>query len=471
MTDTNRECNRTCRRLLLSVALACLPPAAASAAIFAVNSTADEPDFTIDGVCETAAGNGVCTLRAAFSESQAESFDDTILLPEGDFVLDSSLGGILASDGALTIRGVGLRHSVIRAGAVSPSLASFIQHLNSLTLQRLTVKDFPGTAIRSSGPLFVFDSSFEFNGSSGYEGGSIHSAALLSIFNTAFVGGFAAKGGAIYHDRLEFWCTRCTFEGAVAESYGGAIYLGDLATTSVIDASLFAGNSTPGLGGAIHYYFTSASGSSLRIVNSTFHGNQAGSLGGAICALTTGMVILNSTITDNTADSNLDGYGTGGGVFSNPSDNLIYNSILSGNMASITIEPGGNVWAWPQDCAGSFLSNGYNIVRNVFTGCAPGDLSCCTFTGGAPSTADPLLDSLTYNGGLTRTRALVPGSPAIGGARPDGCADGQGGFLSTDQRGASRPQFGCDLGAFEYGSLVFADGFELWNWKWSLVAP
>ena len=35
------------------------------AATFTVNSTADAVDATRDGVCETAAGNGVCTLRAA----------------------------------------------------------------------------------------------------------------------------------------------------------------------------------------------------------------------------------------------------------------------------------------------------------------------------------------------------------------------------------------------------------------------
>ena len=462
----------TALRWWLSLMVAgCLLPAAAPAATFVVNSTLDEPDFTADGICETSPGNGLCTLRAAFDEAQSQADDDTVLLPPGEFVLASPLGGILASDGSLSISGAGARLTVIRGNLLSPSIASFVIHLDTLYLNALTIADFPGTAIRSSGPLFAFDCSFENNGSSGYEGGSIHSAELLSIFNTAFSGGLAAKGGGIFHDRGGFWCTRCIFEGNVAENQGGAIYLGDLATTSVIDASLFADNSTPGLGGAIHYYFTSTSGSSLRIVNSTFQGNQAGSLGGAISALTTGMVILNSTITDNTADSNLDGYGTGGGVFSNPSDNLIYNSILSGNMASITIEPGGNVWAWPQDCAGSFLSNGYNIVRNVFTGCVAGDLSCCTFTGGAPSTADPLLESLTYNGGLTRTRALVPGSPAIGGARPDGCADGQGGILITDQRGAPRPQFGCDLGAFERGALIFDDDFDLWEWKWSAVVP
>ena len=39
--------------------------------VFVVNDNDDEPDFAADGVCETAPGNGVCTLRAAINEVNA----------------------------------------------------------------------------------------------------------------------------------------------------------------------------------------------------------------------------------------------------------------------------------------------------------------------------------------------------------------------------------------------------------------
>ena len=56
--------------------------------------------------------------------------------------------------------------------------------------------------------------------------------------------------------------------------------------------------------------------------------------------------------------------------------------------------------------------------------------------------ADPLLDSLGFNGGATQTHALGPGSPAIDSGAP-GCP-------VVDQRGVSRPQGpSCDIGAFE----------------------
>jgi hypothetical protein len=52
--------------------------------------------------------------------------------------------------------------------------------------------------------------------------------------------------------------------------------------------------------------------------------------------------------------------------------------------------------------------------------------------------------------------ALLTGSPAIDAGNPNGCADGNGNLLKTDQRGMPRPDLedtlGCDMGAYEsYG--------------------
>src|SRR5437588_3477778 len=47
--------------------------------IFVVNSTGDGDDaFPGDGQCETAVGNGVCTLRAAIEEANAHAGNDGI---------------------------------------------------------------------------------------------------------------------------------------------------------------------------------------------------------------------------------------------------------------------------------------------------------------------------------------------------------------------------------------------------------
>jgi hypothetical protein len=53
----------------------------------------------------------------------------------------------------------------------------------------------------------------------------------------------------------------------------------------------------------------------------------------------------------------------------------------------------------------------------------------------------------------TPTMALRPGSPAGDVGNPAGCTDGHDQLLSTDQRGAPRPDLedsgGCDIGARE----------------------
>jgi hypothetical protein len=83
------------------------------------------------------------------------------------------------------------------------------------------------------------------------------------------------------------------------------------------------------------------------------------------------------------------------------------------------------------------------------------DLSGLYRDGEGNLNADPLLESLWFNGGFTMTHALGEGSPAIDAGDPLS-------FPDTDQRGFPRPIDGdgdddavCDMGAYEYVPLVF----------------
>lgn len=76
---------------------------------------------------------------------------------------------------------------------------------------------------------------------------------------------------------------------------------------------------------------------------------------------------------------------------------------------------------------GSFVGAGFNLVENT-TGAAIGG------TGNIFGVA-PLLAPLSFNGGATRTHALLNGSPAIDAGDPTT-------FPATDQRGVTRPQDG-----------------------------
>lgn len=78
----------------------------------------------------------------------------------------------------------------------------------------------------------------------------------------------------------------------------------------------------------------------------------------------------------------------------------------------------------------------------------------CNFNNtGDLNNTDPLLGTLGNYGGPTQTIPLLSGSPAIDSGNPNGCTDGLGHLLKTDQRGKPRYDAedtrGCDMGAFE----------------------
>ncbi len=106
------------KRFLLAIALFCSMlfymgleaeiGAALPMATFTVNNNGDGNDATPgDGVCETATGNGICTLRAAIHETNALSGADTIHFESAISVImpNSTLPSLFDLSGGTTIRG------------------------------------------------------------------------------------------------------------------------------------------------------------------------------------------------------------------------------------------------------------------------------------------------------------------------------------------------------------------------------
>jgi len=100
-----------------------------------------------------------------------------------------------------------------------------------------------------------------------------------------------------------------------------------------------------------------------------------------------------------------------------------------------------------RNCYETITDAGYNIS----------DDDSCAFTAiGSRNSTDPKLDTagLKNNGGLTKTIALLPGSPAIDAIPVAHCTDQASPphRITTDQRGFPRPDAGetnCDIGAYE----------------------
>jgi hypothetical protein len=200
----------------------------------------------------------------------------------------------------------------------------------------------------------------------------------------------------------------------------GAGLLNNDATVKVRNTT-FSNNSASQGGGIFNNSFGT---STLTVTNSTFSNNSGEFGGGGIYNVGT-LEVTNSTFSENSAEGNS---AEGGGIFNRGSTAKLRNTIVANSTS------GGN-------CGGTITDGGYNLD----------DGTSCGFTeqqDSLPST-DPLLaDQLAFNGGPTKTIALLKGSPAINAIPKgeNGCAT----EIKTDQRGVSRPQgSGCDIGAFE----------------------
>lgn len=417
----------------LTLAFALSGPA--GAVDFQVNSALDQIDDDVaDGLCHTAAGT--CTLRAAVMQANRISgAGANIYLPAGTYTLTRPAAGANGDDNGdlnlttpasgnpvLQLIGAGAEATVIdanqldRAVRIDPGRTA---NLSDLTLRNgLAVAD-SGGALKSRGVstltrVTIRDNQAEIYGGGIYFSGGAGIAALSIVESTIVDNGAGSGGGLRASGRVTL--ERSTFSGNSAE-YGGGLQV--------------------------------VLGGDISMINSTISSNRARFDGGGVEM--EGATIVNvysSTIAFNQADSDFDDIGDAGGIANQGGTLNLRNSLLAANYVTTQLNP--------DDCTGTLGSYG----RNLF-----GDVAGCNVVIGSGSwdfLNDPgYILPLAYNGGPTRTHALYPGSNAIAGGDPvDGC-QGPTGLLVTDQRGAPR-YFGnfCDIGAFEFGSWIFLDGFE-----------
>jgi CSLREA domain-containing protein len=456
---------RTLQALILLAAAGSHP---CWAATFVVNSTLDATDFNRgDGVCETASGNGVCTLRAAIQETNRLVGPDIIQLPADTYVITipgtaGDASGNLDISDDLTITGAGAQTTIvdgglldnvfsivgsqktvfisgvtIQNGSVSPATriggGIFSRSSNSLTLTDVVVRNNhagQGAGIYNQGNLTLIRTVVEGNTAVSQGGGISHSFGLLTVSDSTIRDNTAVSGGGIF-----------SMGPAAIES---STVSGNLATNN--DAMLNNGDAGGGIvnGGSL--------ASSMTITNSTISGNRANGHYGGVYSANGDVNLNNVTVAGNVADADGDGFGSGGGLGLNSVNSAtatLRNSIVASNQAA---------GATP-DCssliASAITSSGYNLIGDI---ASPSD---CVFTavtgdqvGTGASVIDPGLKSLSDYGGPTQTRALMLSSPAVDAGDPSGCSNGTA-ALAMDQRGMPRASDGgsgaarCDIGAYE----------------------
>jgi hypothetical protein len=206
-------------------------------------------------------------------------------------------------------------------------------------------------------------------------------------------------------------------------------------------------------GGGLHLYNTSVDrqgpgdAMAVKIVNSTVSGNLSSASGGAMFASgNLALELVNATVSDNVAAPSRTGgivmtigdtYPASGRNTIRPTLTLV-SSILANN-SSLGGDVAHNLALMP-----TFTINAANsLIEKICP--IP---SCAMSVSGTGNLigVDPMLGLLTSAiPGLTRTHALLPGSPAINaGSNPLG--------LTTDQRGLGFPRVSGgapDMGAYE----------------------
>ena len=246
-------------------------------------------------------------------------------------------------------------------------------------------------------------------------------------------------GAAIYNKNGKLTLTDCVFKNNFDNGGegGGAIFIRQGHNHDVvIDRCSFIGNrSLTDDGGAIKI-----KGGDVKITNSTFINNTCGDDGCGVYRFTGTAQIYHSTFWDNTSTGSDKANSVFGGRSTSPLE--IQNTIIG--LSTANGKP---------HCGGAFKDPGLErgiIVWNDKTG----DTGC----GNADKiiAEDPLLGGQT---GFPPHLPLGAGSPAIDKgidrAIRNACSTNP-----IDQRGASRPQDPCDIGAVEWYSMPAGPGDE-----------
>jgi hypothetical protein len=328
-------------------------------------------------------------------------------------------GGLYVNGGSLTIA----TSSIASNHGTPGSAGSFEGHIGQLG-------SVAGQGLYNGGTLTVSDSTL--SGNAGFfgtfgDGGGIYNGGTLTVSNSTLSGNSAELGGGIENFGT-LTVSNSTLSGNSGGD-GGGIYNGGTLTVS---NSTLSGNSASDGGGI-------SNSGTLTVSNSTLSGNSGSFEGGGIATSGTHSVTLtNVTLTANRASSIFSGP-RGGGLYASSGSPVLHNTLIAGNFKSGTTR---------DDVYGALNSGGdYNLIGDGIGMTGVSDGVNGNLVGSASSPIDPLLGPLQDNGGPTKTRALLAGSPALNA--------GDAAFVGTaDQRGVVR-NGGVNIGAYQASASAF----------------
>ncbi len=394
------------------------------------NDVADGATTSIAALLANKGADGLISLREAIIATNNTAGADAISLAAGTYTLsrtgaseDAASTGDLDITGDLTITGAGAASTIVDGNALDRVF--HVQSGVNAILTDLTIRGGLTAANGSGGGVYV------------------DSGATLALSRVIITANSAGTGAGLYNFGT-LTATDTTFSNNAAVNWGGGLY--NDRGVMVLDRVTISGNSAGRDGAGI---YNGGSGAALSLVNVTVSGNTAAGDGGGIYT-NRSMTITNSTIAFNSSIAGADGIHVQGGGSATLKNTILYNP--AGANSNTVLSSADN-----------------NLDSDGTAGLAgAGDLRG---TVGTP--IDPNLGALQYNGGSTKTHALLAGSAAINAGTATGAP-------TTDQRGGARLG-ATDIGAYEYtligyepfaypaGSFNGANGGIGWASGWSSV--
>ena len=384
--------------------------------IFTVSGTLTVTDSDI--IRNSTAGDYASGGGGILSFQAAVTLDNTTVSGNSTSGTRSNGGGVHVADGTLSLT----NSSVSRNSTSGPGASG-----GGIFFTAFTVLGGPGAPRIPE--LTITDSAISENSTTGdgARGGGIYSSALLTLTGSTVsensTSGDDAEGGGASARLLTLTNSIVSNNfTSGANARGGGVSAGAVVlTNSTVSGNFTSGNNVDGGGVVVSFLGTAA-----LVTNSTISGNASTGSGGGILGghVYSGLTITNSIVAGNLQNKTVNSNGT-------PND-IEFSDLYPGASPTLTLSS--NLIGVADNIAGAIQGNGNQL-------------------GTEANPLDPMLGPLAFNGGPTRTHALLPGSPAIDAGSNALAVDEDGDPLLTDQRGDGFDRIvsgTVDIGAFEF---------------------
>ncbi|MDR3385965.1 MAG: choice-of-anchor Q domain-containing protein [Rudaea sp.] len=421
-----------------------------------INDTIDLTGFTtpttISFLTSTSGqGHALVLSSAATISGLVDATGTPLVTIERSSVSGTPDFGLISTTQALTINGLALENGYAQSGYLGGAILAGSALIVNYSVISGNASSSAGGGIAGSNSVTINRSTVSGNTAANAGGGILSNSSVRtyysSISDNSTTSAAGAGGGGIYCTGIVV-AGHSTIGGNNSASKGGGINA--TATVNLTNSTISGNEALAGPGGGVY-----AMGGGVGLTASTLDSNTATANGGGV--FTDSATLTNSTVTGNTAG------GAGGGIYATSLDSN-YSTIFAntaqtgiGGGVDFSTSAAANATIFfsnmPEDVNTSgqnTLSGNYDLVGSTPLVMPSGTLNC-----------NPMLGSLSNNGGPTKTLPLASGSCAIDAASATPTE-------TTDQRGYVRPApIGtmpkADIGAYEAGSdpdVIFANGFE-----------